>query len=942
MTTGFVGSRWWKFDFHTHTPVSTCTPWHALRGGPDALAPRQWLLRYMGAGIDCVAVTDHNSGEWIDELSAAYEVLRAENGAEFRPLFLFPGVELSVNGGVHVLAIFDRAHRKEDIDTLLGRVDYEGTKGDSDGCTRRSLVQVVEQVSRIGGIVIPAHSDAEKGLLRVDPAQPGKALFDPLSLTQVLDSGSVYAAEFVTAASPRPTLYTQRNCRWTEVVGSDCHNFRSKNVPGSRFTWVKMADPSLEGLRLALLDGNAFSIYRSDTTPQGFDPNRPPENWIESVEVRDGRFMGRGAPCRIEFSPWMTALVGGRGTGKSSIVHFLRSALHREVDLERLAPGCEPRRAFEGFRHVAHARTDDGGLVSDSAVSVVYRHAGKRFRVSWTPGRHHVEEGTEDGAWHPAASQEVRERFPASIFSQGHVLALADSGGAALVSLVDAAAGCGAPLEQSDDALGQFLSKRAELRQVQKKLSGRDRVMAQLEDTCRKLTACEAVHKSPEFRTHEHRKAQLLSAEYHATTVEEVAGTLDGLAMRLELGAGPGTELGGVDAVDDAVAAAWRDLVENAARTRANVEAGAATLRAAVESFRAATTAGLLRAGATAALDHYSALLAELTAKGVAELSDFDRLVQEKSRLERELTQLDSLEVDRVELERAAETCRQRVLAARTDLQARRDAFVTDTLAKNRFVKMELVPFGAGPREAEASFRELIGAPDTFRADILTEDGQAPTGLLARLFEGLPDERAVRLAAFEARVEALRQDLAASALGGASPFGGHFVNYLRRTWDQHPEIIDRVLAWSPPDGLAVEYSPSGDGRDFRPIAQGSAGQRSAAMLAFLLAHGREPIVLDQPEDDLDNHLIYDLVVSHVREMKQSRQVVAVTHNANVVVNGDAEMIAALDVTAGQCRLSKAGSLQDEEVREEVCRVMEGGHEAFRRRYTRLARRGNGA
>ena len=55
------------------------------------------------------------------------------------------------------------------------------------------------------------------------------------------------------------------------------------------------------------------------------------------------------------------------------------------------------------------------------------------------------------------------------------------------------------------------------------------------------------------------------------------------------------------------------------------------------------------------------------------------------------------------------------------------------------------------------------------------------------------------------------------------------------------------------------------------------------MLAFLLAHGDEPLVLDQPEDDLDNQIIYSLVVTQMREDKLRRQIIVVTHNPNIVV-----------------------------------------------------------
>ena len=107
------------------------------------------------------------------------------------------------------------------------------------------------------------------------------------------------------------------------------------------------------------------------------------------------------------------------------------------------------------------------------------------------------------------------------------------------------------------------------------------------------------------------------------------------------------------------------------------------------------------------------------------------------------------------------------------------------------------------------------------------------------------------------------------------------------------------------------------------------------MLAFLLAHGEEPLILDQPEDDLDNQLIYDLVVQQMRENKLRRQIIAVTHNPNIVVNGDAEMLQVWEFGQGQCFVAQSGSLQEKAMRDKVCQVMEGGREAFERRFRRL-------
>jgi hypothetical protein len=101
------GARWWKFDFHTHTPASMDYGKGENQSSLKQLALSEWLLGFMRAEVDCLAVTDHNTGESFDRLRKELDDLESTQHPEFRPLHLFPGVELSVNGGFHLLAIFD-------------------------------------------------------------------------------------------------------------------------------------------------------------------------------------------------------------------------------------------------------------------------------------------------------------------------------------------------------------------------------------------------------------------------------------------------------------------------------------------------------------------------------------------------------------------------------------------------------------------------------------------------------------------------------------------------------------------------------------------------------------------------------------------------------------------------------------------------------------------
>ena len=113
-----VGSRWYKFDFHNHTPAS-----HDYR--KLDITPRDWLLAYMRQQVDCVVISDHNSGAWIDvlktELANMSQEASAGEIAEFRALTLFPGVELTATGNVHILAVMHTQSTSADVERLLAQ-----------------------------------------------------------------------------------------------------------------------------------------------------------------------------------------------------------------------------------------------------------------------------------------------------------------------------------------------------------------------------------------------------------------------------------------------------------------------------------------------------------------------------------------------------------------------------------------------------------------------------------------------------------------------------------------------------------------------------------------------------------------------------------------------------------------------------------------------------
>jgi len=911
------GARWWKFDFHTHTPASDEYGKGLHQATLKGRTPKEWLLDYMRAGIDCVAITDHNNGAWIDRLKRALSELKSERPAGFRPIYLFPGIEISVNGGVHLLAIFGNDQTTSGIDSLLGAAGFSGTTGSSDAVTTKSFVDVVAEIERAGGIAVPAHVDADSGLFKLTGT----------TLEQALDCDRIVAMEVVDRFCSKPALYGDKRLHWTEVIGSDAHHptgSSGQRCPGSQYTWVKMGRPSLEGLKLALLDG-PLSVRRSDAHPTE-DPNEHAALVLESIEVVQARYMGRSQPFVVNLNPWLNAIIGGRGTGKSTLVEFCRIALRRDDELpDVLTP------EFEKYGN-AYGNRDEGGLLTaDAQLRVVYRKNGARYRVQWNPSgavdaiREEVE-GSE-GIWQ-SAQGEVRQRFPIRIYSQKQIFHLAREP-LALLRVVDEASAVDRRswLERWEAEERRFLALRAKAREIEAGLAEEPRLRGELDDVKRKLAIFEEAGHAEVLKAFQRRTRQQRTVGPWEEDWSNAGERLREVAAEIVPDPLESTNFN-LDRPEDA------DLHERASQVRARLDEIRNALEQLAEQvdrvlagWRRDTEDSSWRIAVQTARDAYENLRKRLAEEGAGDPAAYGELVQRRQTIEQRLKDLSDRRNQVEKLREDANASLERLGRIRRELTESRRSFLENVLKDNRYVRIQVVPYGA--RETvEDELRGLLqrGSGD-FEKDIGSVDGR---GLLGELYEDGADAASV-----ERGLTDLRRTIHDIADGWHDPtFLGdrRFATHIAKL---PPETLDRLDLWFPEDSLEVQYNTIGDGQRFRSIQEGSPGQKTAALLAFLLSYGEEPLVLDQPEDDLDNHLICDLIVTQLRDAKRHRQIIVVTHNANIVVNGDAELVVALAARGGETQMECAGGLQEKNVRKTICEVMEGGTDAFKERYRRI-------
>ncbi len=138
------------------------------------------------------------------------------------------------------------------------------------------------------------------------------------------------------------------------------------------------------------------------------------------------------------------------------------------------------------------------------------------------------------------------------------------------------------------------------------------------------------------------------------------------------------------------------------------------------------------------------------------------------------------------------------------------------------------------------------------------------------------------------------------------------------------------------DHIVLQYGLRFDGTDLDHLSPGAKGVALLLLYLSIDTSDERPLIIDQPEENLDPKSVYDILVPHIKRARRRRQVIIVTHNPNLVVNTDADQVIVADsVRHERGKLPEisyaCGALEDEPIRKIVCEILEGGEEAFRQR-----------
>ena len=926
----WAGAKWWRCDLHTHTPASLDYGNGPRKEEFTKISPKEWLLLYMRSKIDCIAITDHNSGEWISTIQDTYQSLKQENNPEFREICILPGVEITTSGGIHVLGIFNSTEKSEIIHQLFGKIDYRTHIGDPEGRTSKSIHDVCNAIGELGGIAILAHVDTPKGYFYYYLKHAH--LDDGPTLELELDNPFIRAIEVKDLQSPKPPLYSDKKFSFPEILCTDSHHPYGNSddrIPGSCFTWIKMGEkPTFEGLCLALLDGND-SIKRSDSVQT--DPNTHTRNYIHSITIKEAKYIGRDSPLTLVLNPWLNTIIGGRGTGKSSIIEFLRLALRREDEIKQLDEIYETQKKYS---QVSKTRDDDGLITPNSELSVQFNKDQYSYCIQWnTEGTvPSILEIADDGTRRTAEGI-IPERFPVRICSQKQIFEMAKNP-QSILEIIDTAPESGIIeiKEKIEHEKTRYLSLQSSLREIHNQIKDESKIKGELDDIIKKIETFERSGYADTLKKYQQGQRILRELSIWEESWRHSKDMLLEAADRIL----PSDFIETEDNPD--FAQDVRSVTERLEEISDEITRNAREIETIWGDWIQCREKSASIAEITNDEEKYHQLIIKMGESGEINPSDYSSLIQRRYYLEQSLQDIATRKKTYIGVEKDSKSCLNNYHTLRKNLTQQRKIFADKILGNNPVVRIILSPYNSR-KNMEANFRELLGIePEKFDKDIGTIEENR--GIFKDLY---PDnQRNGDLFEIENHVllelERIKKDIRLTYEGSdTNSFSLPFQKRLQRV---APEQIDRLDCWFPEDGIEIEYRTNTQ-ENFRSIKKGSPGQMTAALLAFFLSYGNEPLILDQPEDDLDNQLIYTLIVSQIKEKKINRQIIIVTHNPNIVVNGDAELVISLKInTNGLTIPSCKDSLQNQNVRDDICSIMEGGNEALEKRYKRLTTGGH--
>lgn len=875
MNDQYTYARFWRCALQVN-PVGYNEAYRSRDHGLSEETYNQALLdRCLALGIKVVGLADHGSVDSVDKL---------RNALKPHGIVVFPGFEIASNDKTHFVCLFAEDTTSQQMERFLGSLDLLDP---ADGVcpSKLSSEQLIEKVDQLGGFIYAAHCTNDSGVLKQrlnhvwqmpklrgaqipGPIEDLKGVEDDFYRKVLLNKNGDYRRE-------RPMAI---------INAKDVAKPEDLEQPGATCL-IKMTRPTFAAFKVAFLDPGSRIRLNSQQSDS-------PIGNILRMTITGGYLDG----VQVEFSEHLNAVIGGRGTGKSTLLECLRYALD-----------IPPKGKQAQKLHLDIIKENLGKSAGRVVIDIVSSaQHGKHYCVSRRYGELPIvrDEHENVSTLHP------RDLLPGiDIYGQNEIYELAQDE-QSRIQLLDRFLPQDGGFTQANADIKKRLHENQQ--RLVKTLSDYDDFKAnvdrlpKLEEQLQgfqSLGIQEKLAKTPLLARERQIAEQAEDVFRHLR--DGLAGLQDNLPdlafIRDEALEGlPGAAL--LTPLRSTLEHLQQSFKQHLQAMQLELTAGEQHLAAQLELWKQALGSG------EAELEKALRSLPSMAGKSGQEVGvAYQRLMQDIERIKPLAARIETQE----KLLASQRQERRNLLAQLSDLRSQHIQALQGAAKKlNRRLEGKL------------------------KVEVVADADRTPlkSFLLACRLEGVGEKR---LAWIDELVTITPLALAQGVRDGQA--------ILQLEWGASPLVADALTKLQPSQLMELEaleldhrvdislnVSHSNAEPLFRPLNKLSTGQQCTAILHMLLLENVDPLVMDQPEDNLDNAFIAERIVHELRDAKTKRQFLFATHNANIPVFGDAEWIGVFTASGEQGSLGfdAQGSIDVPEIRDQVASILEGGRDAF--------------
>lgn len=680
---------------------------------------------------------------------------------------------------------------------------------------------------------------------------------------------------------------------------------------GKRNTWVKFASPTAEALRQACL---ARGSRISQTQP------KVPDIFIQKIEVSNSKFLG---PINLDFNPQYNALIGGRGTGKTSVLEYIRYGMQDQPVSDSLGASDDIAQKRES---IIETVTGCGGT-----IKVHWLKNNVRHMVCLNTGDNKLRLSIDGGESEEIIPEELRKMLPIQAYSQKQ-LSVVGTRVQELQRFIeqpiqDQLNDCNKRIEEKRTQIRNIYAALCEYNKKQKQVKGSETQLLSIQsqiDAIKKTLTKIPIELETALNEHPLRlkeKESIISIENDLKKASDsfldFIKLLDLLPEQVPIDENCPQKL----------------VVEEIFTNSQNIMRGIRDkLRALNKDWRNSQVDVKERIR-TWKMQHR------------VHLKKYSKAQNEAKESREKLVNIENLQNQAAALQK-------NIIQLKADIQKHQqiqnefnEAWNTWTLKHaergNLLEKVckDLTQKSAGEIKAKILRGAAIEEPIEKLKNVLSgcsiiQDRWDDLKTYLEGHQGSPAKGWMEIMEqLRPLAELEENDITQGARLPEIPNWNLTENMRRR-------IVQRFNAqnWleialiSLKDKPVFYYCPNNTQQI--PFENASAGQQATALLKVLLRENTGPLIIDQPEDDLDNYVISDIAET-IWKAKESRQLIFSSHNANLVVNGDAELVVQFNYSDESDRtrgtIETQGAIDLRKVREAITKVMEGGEKAFQLR-----------